>query len=433
LMTATRVGSATTVARIAKMVSEAQRSRAPIQKLADRVASFFVPAVILVAVVTFVVWYAWGPAPNLSNALVNAVAVLIIACPCALGLATPMAVMVGVGRGARSGVLIRNAEAIQKMSEVRTIAFDKTGTLTEGRPRVVGIIPAAGIEETKLLSLAASLEKHSEHPIASAIVRAAEERQVPILAIQGFKAEPGRGVSGVVDGGKVGVGAASQSGTGLIDGNMAAQESGLHLQGATVVYVSSNGVLVGIIGVADAVKETSKEAVAALHADGLKLVMLTGDNPSAARVVAEALKIDEFHPNLLPAHKLDAIKKLQKSGAVAMAGDGINDAPALAQADVGIAMGGGTDVAIESADITLLRGDLRGVAQARRLSVATMRNIRQNLFLAFVYNTIGIPIAAGVLYPFFGILLSPMIAAAAMSLSSVSVIANALRLRYAEL
>jgi Cu+-exporting ATPase len=434
LMAAKRVGSETTLAQIVKMVSEAQRSRAPIQKLADKVASYFVPAVVAVAVLTFIAWMLWGPEPHLSNAVVNAVAVLIIACPCALGLATPMAIMVGTGRGAKAGVLIKNAEALEKLSHVRTLVLDKTGTLTEGKPAVVSVVPSEGITPEELLGMAASLEKQSEHPIASAIVHAADKRGVKHIPVTNFQAVPGRGITGEVNGRTVTIGSASMADEGgVVESSVSAQEAQLQTQGATIVYLSSGNRLLGLIAVADKVKESTPHAVELLHREGLKLVMLTGDSAAAAKRVAEELRIDEFESNVMPAKKLEAVKRFQSDGLVAMAGDGINDAPALAQADVGIAMGGGTDVAIESADITLLRGDLRGIASARRLSVATMRNIKQNLFFAFIYNVIGVPIAAGVLYPFFGIVLSPMIAAAAMSLSSVSVIVNALRLRYVEL
>ncbi len=434
LMAAKRVGSETTLAQIVKMVSEAQRSRAPIQKLADKVASYFVPAVVAVAVLTFTAWMLWGPEPHLSNAVVNAVAVLIIACPCALGLATPMAIMVGTGRGAKAGVLIKNAEALEKLSHVRTLVLDKTGTLTEGKPAVVSVVPSEGITPEELLGMAASLEKQSEHPIASAIVHAADKRGVKHLPVTNFQAVPGRGITGEVNGRTVTIGSASMAGEGrVVESSVSAQEAQLQTQGATIVYLSSGNRLLGLIAVADKVKDSTPHAVELLHREGLKLVMLTGDSAAAAKRVAEALRIDDVESNVMPARKLEAVKRLQANGSVAMAGDGINDAPALAQADVGIAMGGGTDVAIESADVTLLRGDLRGIARARKLSVATMRNIKQNLFFAFIYNVIGVPIAAGVLYPFFGIVLSPMIAAAAMSLSSVSVIVNALRLRNVEL
>lgn len=435
IMRAERVGSGTVLAQIVKLVSEAQRSRAPIQKLADRVAGYFVPAVILVSVLTFFAWYFYGPEPHLSHAVINAVAVLIIACPCALGLATPMAIMVGTGRGARSGVLIKNAEVLEKLARVRTIVLDKTGTLTEGRPRVVSLVAAAGVTEEELLSLAASVERSSEHPIAATIVRAAHERNIALSPITGFKAQPGRGVSGVLNGRTISVGSSAMSGgDGVVEGALSAKEAEMQVLGATLIYVSSDDRLIGIIGVADKIKESTAQAIEVLHREGLKLVMLTGDNQAAAKLVADKLHIDEYHANVLPANKLEAVKRLQsENGPVAMAGDGINDAPALAQADVGIAMGGGTDIAMESADVTLLRGDLRGIARARNLSVATMRNIRQNLFFAFIYNLLGVPIAAGVLYPFFGIVLSPMLAAAAMSLSSVSVIGNALRLRNVKL
>ncbi len=408
-MQAERVGAETMLARIVQMVSDAQRSRAPIQRLADRVSAVFVPAVIAVAIVTFAIWAIFGPEPRLAYALVNAVAVLIIACPCALGLATPMSIMVGTGRGARAGVLIRNAEALERLEKVDTLVVDKTGTLTEGKPKLV----AATNDE--VLRLAASVEKLSEHPLASAIVAGAAERNLVLGKAENFQSETGRGVGAVIDGRLIFVGRA---------------DSGDGQSGQTVVGVSIDGQLAGTLALADPVKLTARDAIAQLHRDGLRIVMLTGDNRSAAEVVAHTLGIDEVHAQVLPDGKADVIAKLQSQGrVVAMAGDGINDAPALARADVGIAMGSGTDIAMESAAITLVKGDLRGIVRARALSKATMRNIRQNLFFAFVYNVIGVPLAAGVLYPFFGLLLSPVIASAAMTFSSVSVIANALRLR----
>jgi Cu+-exporting ATPase len=434
LVEATRVGSATLLSQIVQMVAEAQRSRAPIQKLADRVSAIFVPTVIVIAALTFVGWFFRGPEPHLGNAIVNAVAVLIIACPCALGLATPMAIMVGTGRGARAGVLVKNAEALEAMEKVRALIVDKTGTLTEGKPLVRGVVAVEGFSDANLLQLAASVEAHSEHPLASAIVNAADQRGLKLLPVSGFESKTGIGVSGVVNGRRVVVGRRSISASEFVSGTWAAQEQQFLQQGSTVVYVSVDGKDTGFFAIGDAVKETTPEALRQLRTAGLKVIMLTGDNQGTAHAVAKQLGIEEYKAEVLPQDKLDAVKEFQKEhGSVAMAGDGVNDAPALAQADVGIAMGTGTDVAIQSADITLVKGDLRGVARASNLSLATMKNIRQNLFFAFIYNALGVPIAAGVLYPFFGILLSPMIAAAAMSLSSVSVIANALRLRSVEI
>ncbi len=408
-MRAERVGAETMLARIVKLVSEAQRSRAPIQRLADRVSAWFVPVVIAVAILTFVVWATLGPQPRLAYALVNAVAVLIIACPCALGLATPMSIMVGTGRGASAGVLIRNAEALETLEKVDTLVVDKTGTLTEGKPKLV----SASSDE--VLRLAASVETLSEHPLAAAIVAGAAERNLTLAKAENFRSETGRGVGAVVDGRRIFVGRSE---------NADAQA------GQTAVEVSIDDQRAGTLSLADPIKPSARDAIAKLQSDGLRVVMLTGDNRPAAEVVARALGIDEVHAQVLPDGKAGVIAKLQAQGRiVAMAGDGINDAPALARADVGIAMGSGTDVAIESAAITLVKGDLRGIVRARALSKATMRNIRQNLFFAFVYNVIGVPLAAGVLYPFFGILLSPIIASVAMTFSSVSVIANALRLR----
>lgn len=435
LVEATRVGRATLLSQIVQMVAEAQRSRAPIQKLADRVSAIFVPAVILTAAITFLVWFFVGPEPRLSNAIVNAVAVLIIACPCALGLATPMAIMVGTGRGARAGVLVKNAEAIETMEKVRAVIVDKTGTLTEGKPRVRGVIASdSGSTEPDMLQLAASVEVHSEHPLASAIVKAADERGLKLLPVSAFESKTGVGVSAVVTGRRVVVGRRSTSASEFVSGTWAAQEQQFLQQGSTVVYVSVDGKDAGFIAIGDELKQTTPEALRQLRAVGLKVIMVTGDNRATSQAIAKQLGIEEYKAEVLPQDKLEAVKEFQKEhGKAAMAGDGVNDAPALAQADVGIAMGTGTDVAIQSADITLLKGDLRGVVRARNLSVATMKNIRQNLFFAFVYNALGVPIAAGVLYPFSGILLSPMIAAAAMSLSSVSVIVNALRLRSVEI
>jgi Cu+-exporting ATPase len=435
LMRAEKVGSDTLLAQIVKMVAEAQRSRAPIQKLADIVAGYFVPVVVAVAVVAFVVWLVWGPEPRLAHAIVNAVAVLIIACPCALGLATPIAIMVGTGRGALAGVLIKNAEALEIMEKVDTLVVDKTGTLTEGKPKLVAIHATAGFSEDEILRAAASLERASEHPLAEAIVRGAEEKGIGLTPVNGFQSVTGKGVTGEVDGKKVAVGNAKLlENLGIDVGNLALQAEKQRADGQTVMWISINGKPAGLIGVADPIKGSTAEAVRMLHAEGIRIVMLTGDSRTTANAVAGKLAIDEVHAEVLPEQKAELVKQLQADGRiVAMAGDGINDAPALAQAQVGVAMGAGTDVAIESAGVTLVKGDLRGIVRARRLSRATMRNIRQNLFFAFVYNTAGIPIAAGVLYPFFGILLSPIIAAAAMSLSSVSVISNSLRLKHVRL
>jgi Cu+-exporting ATPase len=435
LVEATRVGSETLLSKMVRMVADAQRSRAPIQRLADRVSAIFVPAVIIIAIGTFIGWLIYGPEPQFANAIVSAVAVLIIACPCALGLATPMAIMVGTGRGARAGVLIKNAEALETMEKVRAVVVDKTGTLTEGKPHVRGVAASEGLSENDLLQLAASVEAQSEHPLATAVVRAAGERGLNLLSISAFESQTGKGVSAVVNGRRVIVGRKSITrGSEFQSGTLAAQEQQFLQQGNTVIYVSIDGRDAGFIAIGDRIKQSTPEALAELRREGLKVVMLTGDNQATARAIGETLGITDYRAEVLPEDKLNHIQALQKEhGRVAMAGDGINDAPALAQADAGIAMGTGTDVAMESADITLVKGDLRGIARARNLSSATMRNIRQNLFLAFVYNALGVPIAAGVLYPFFGILLSPMIAAAAMSLSSVSVIGNALRLRHVKL
>ena len=432
VMEAQRVGSDTLLAQIVRLVGEAQRSRAPIQRLADTVAGWFVPAVILVAVVTFAVWAIWGPEPRLAHALVNAVAVLIIACPCALGLATPMSIMVGTGRGAELGVLLRNAEALEVMERVDTVVVDKTGTLTEGKPALTTVVAQPGLDEPALLRLVASLERVSEHPLASAIVRGAEERGVSTVSVSDFRSVTGKGVIGVVEGRTVAIGnTALLSDLGAtVDATGRADE--LRRNGETVMFVAVDGVYAGLVGVADRVKATTAEAIKALRDDGLRIVMLTGDNRVTADAVARSLGIDLVEAEVLPEQKAAVVKRLQADGrTVAMAGDGINDAPALAQADVGIAMGTGTDVAMESAAITLVQGDLRGLVRARRLSRATMRNIRQNLFFAFIYNVLGVPVAAGVLYPVFGLLLSPILASAAMTFSSVSVIGNALRLRRA--
>jgi Cu+-exporting ATPase len=431
---AERVGNETLLAQIVRMVSEAQRTRAPIQRLADQVSGWFVPLVIIVAVIAFVAWATFGPEPRLAYALVAAVSVLIIACPCALGLATPMSIMVGVGRGAQSGVLIKNAEALERFEKIDTLVVDKTGTLTEGKPKVVAI-RAAGTDETELLRLAASLERGSEHPLAAAIVTAANERGVVLAKVEDFNAVAGKGVAGKVDGGPAAIGnAAMMRASGVDASGLEAAANEFRNDGATVIFAALDGKLSGVIAVADPIKATTPDAVRALHAAGVRVVMLTGDNRKTAEAVARKLGIVEIEAEVLPQDKGKAVERLRKEGrVVAMAGDGVNDAPALAAADVGIAMGAGTDVAIESAGVTLLSGDLRGIVAARQLSQATMRNIRQNLFFAFIYNAAGVPIAAGVLYPAFGLMLSPVIAAAAMALSSVSVVANALRLRRAQL
>tara|TARA_R110000850_G_scaffold441_4_gene2680 strand:+ start:15370 stop:17655 length:2286 start_codon:yes stop_codon:yes gene_type:complete len=431
VITATRVGDDTVLAQIVRMVSEAQRSRAPIQRLADMVAAWFVPAVVVIAVLTFIVWAVFGPDPALVFALVNAVAVLIIACPCALGLATPMSIMVGTGKGAQSGILIRNAEALETLEKVDTVVVDKTGTLTEGKPKLVTVEPADGWDEAGLLALVAAVEAASEHPLAAAIVQGAKDRGVSVAAVKDFESVTGEGAQGSVDGKSVAIGNAKMMRrTGGFDDARAKAAQTHRNEGQTVMFVAVNGKAAGLIGVADPIKATTQGAITALHKQGLKVVMLTGDSAATAGAVARQVGIDDVRADVSPEDKHRIIKELQADGAVvAMAGDGINDAPALAQADVGIAMGTGTDVAMESASVTLVKGDMAGIAKAITLSHATMRNIRQNLFFAFIYNTLGIPLAAGVLYPVFGLLLSPMIAAAAMSLSSVSVIANALRLR----
>ncbi len=428
---AEKVGRDTMLARIVAMVAEAQRSRAPIQRTADRVAAVFVPVVIAVAVAAFVVWALVGPDPRLAHALVAAVAVLIIACPCALGLATPMSIMVGVGRGARLGVLVKNAEALERMEKVDTLVVDKTGTLTEGRPTLTSVVPAPGFDADEVLALAAAVERASEHPLGRAIVDGATARGVDVLPVADVDAPPGRGITGLVGGRRVMVGSAAFLGSGRVDPAALADEAyRLRGDGASVVFAAVDGRLAGLFAVADPVKATTPAALAALRAAGIEVVMLTGDNQVTADAVARRLGIDRVEAEVLPDQKGSTVQRLRVQGrVVAMAGDGVNDAPALAAADVGLAMGSGTDVAIESAGITLLRGDLTGILTARRLSLATMRNIRQNLLFAFVYNVAGIPIAAGLLYPFFGLLLSPVIAAAAMALSSVSVISNALRLR----
>jgi Cu+-exporting ATPase len=435
VMRAERVGSDTLLAQIVRMVGEAQRSRAPIQRLADAVSAWFVPSVVIISIVTFIVWGLAGPEPRFVYALVNAVAVLIIACPCALGLATPMSVMVGAGRGAMAGVLIKNAEALETMEKVDTLVVDKTGTLTEGRPRLVSVVAVDGQDEDRMLRLAASLERASEHPLAAAIIEGALEKNLALADATDFNAITGKGVTGEVDGHRVALGNRKllenlKVESGVLD----ARADELRRDGQTVMFVAIDGNLAGSIGVADPIKESSAEAIRSLHEDGVRIVMLTGDNRTTAESVARKLGIDDVVAEVLPEQKGEAVNRFQGEGrVVAMAGDGINDAPALAAAHVGVAMGTGTDVAMESAGVTLVKGDLRGIARARRLSRATMRNIRQNLFFAFVYNTLGVPIAAGVLYPVFGLLLSPMIASAAMTFSSVSVIGNALRLRKLEL
>jgi Cu+-exporting ATPase len=435
VMKAERVGSETLLAQIVRMVSEAQRSRAPIQRLADVVASYFVPAVVVIAIITFVAWSLVGPEPRMAYAIVNAVAVLIIACPCAIGLATPMAIMVATGRGAAAGVLIKNAEALEVLEKVDTLVVDKTGTLTEGKPRVTRVVALQGFAESDLLQIAASLERGSEHPLAAAIVNAAKEKGLTLSDAEQFQSITGKGVVGKVEGRNVALGndklfeQLSLNARELIE-----RAKDLRKEGETVMFVAVEGHAVGMLSVADPIKEATPEAIRVLHEEGIRIRMLTGDNRITAEAVARKLGIDEIDADVLPDQKSEVIKRLQAEGRiVAMAGDGVNDAPALAQAHVGIAMGSGTDVAIESAGITLVKGDLRGIARARKLSRATMRNIRQNLFFAFVYNVLGVPIAAGVLYPAFGLQLSPMIASAAMSLSSVSVIGNALRLRKVKL
>jgi Cu+-exporting ATPase len=427
---AEKVGSETLLSRIVAMVADAQRSRAPIQKLADHVAAWFVPAVILIAIATFVVWSLVGPDPRMAHAIVNAVAVLIIACPCALGLATPMSIMVATGRGASIGVLFRNAEAIEVMRQVDTLVVDKTGTLTEGKPRLVSVVPANGDEAT-LLRLAASLERASEHPLAAAIVAGAKDRGIELADTRDFASVTGKGVRGVVDGRKVALGnRAMMDVEGIDTSTPGSRAEELRADGQTVMYVAIDGAFGGLVGVADPIKDTTPDAIRALKAEGLRVVMMTGDSKTTANAVAKKLGLDDVIAEVLPDQKAEHVARLQAQGRkVAMAGDGINDAPALARADVGIAMGTGTDVAMESAHVTLVKGDLRGIARARSLSRATMSNIKQNLFFAFIYNTAGIPIAAGVFYPLTGWLLSPMLAALAMSLSSVSVITNALRLR----
>jgi len=431
VMRAERVGSETLLAQIVRMVSEAQRSRAPIQRLVDVVSSYFVPAVVLVAVISFSVWGLVGPQPRMAYALVNAVAVLIIACPCALGLATPMSIMVGTGRGATAGVLIKNAEALEVLEKVDTLVVDKTGTLTEGRPRLTSVVALSGTNESEVLRLAASLERGSEHPLAAAIVAASQEKALELSETAEFRSVTGKGVIGTVEGRTVALGNHKLlEELAIAPGALLEQAEVLRREGQTVMFVTIEGRPAGLLGVADPIKESTFEAIRMLRRDGIRIVMLTGDSRTTAEAVARKLELDEVEAEVLPGQKVDLVKRLQAEGRiVAMAGDGINDAPALAQAQVGIAMGTGTDVAMESAGVTLVKGDLRGIARARRLSRATMRNIRQNLFFAFIYNALGVPVAAGVLYPLLGLLLTPMIAAAAMTFSSVSVIGNALRLR----
>lgn len=432
LMRAERVGSETLLAQIVRTVAEAQRSRAPIQRIADLVASYFVPVVLLVSIVTFVVWGLWGPEPRMAYALLNAVAVLIIACPCALGLATPMSIMVGTGRGALAGVLIRRAEALEMLEKVDAVVIDKTGTLTEGKPRLASMVATGPLADAEILRVAASLERGSEHSLASAVVTAAESAGLSLTAPQSFRLLPGKGVTGIVENRRVAVGNQAlfeELGT-AVDRETEEKAEARRRDGQTVMFVSIDGRVSGFLGVSDPIKEGAAETVRQLHQEGIRLVMASGDSRTNAEVVARKLGIDEIVPEVLPAGKGEVIQRLQAAGyRVAMAGDGINDAPALALADVGIAMGSGTDVAIQSADVALVRGDLRGIARALKLSRATMRNIRQNLFFALVYNALGVPIAAGILYPFLGVQLSPMIASAAMTFSSVSVIGNALRLR----
>jgi len=431
LMRAEKVGADTLLARIVDMVAAAQRSRAPIQNLADKVSAYFVPVVVAAAAVAFFIWWIWGPEPKLAHAVVNAVAVLIVACPCALGLATPIAIMVGTGRGATAGVLIKNAEALEIMEKVDALIVDKTGTLTEGTPKLMAVQAEQGFTEDDVLRLAASLERASEHPLAEAIIRGAGEKNIKPAKPEDFQSVTGKGVTGTVDERKVAVGSLKLlESLGINAGDLPQRADARRAEGETVMLVAADGKAAGLIAVADPIKASTAEAIQALHDEGIKVIMITGDNKATAQAVAGKLGIDQVEAEVLPDQKAEAVKRLQEQGhIVAMAGDGINDAPALAQAQVGIAMGTGTDVAIESAGITLVKGDLRGIVRARRLSRAVMSNIRQNLFFAFVYNSAGVPVAAGLLYPFFGILLSPIIAAAAMSFSSVSVIGNSLRLK----
>jgi Cu+-exporting ATPase len=435
VMKAEKVGAETLLAQIVHMVAEAQRSRAPIQKLADSVAGYFVQIVVTIAVLTFVVWAWIGPEPRMAYAFVNAVAVLIIACPCALGLATPMSIMVAMGKGATGGVLFKNAEAIEVMKSVDTLVTDKTGTLTEGKPKLVNVVPAEGFDEKTLLHYAANIEMGSEHPLAEAIVSGAKEKNILPSKVESFESLTGRGVTGMIDGRKIALGNQKLlEELGIAAGELSAKAEAMRREGQTAMFVAVDGKAAGLLGVADPIKATTAEAIEKLHEEGIRVVMLTGDSKTAAEAVGKKLGIDEVIAEVLPDRKAEIVRKLQAQGkVVAMAGDGINDAPAHAQAHVGIAMGTGTDVAMQSAGVTLVKGDLRGIVRARKLSRATMRNIKQNLFWAFAYNALGVPVAAGVLYPFTGMLLSPVFAAAAMSFSSVSVVGNALRLRRAKL
>lgn len=430
-MRAERVGNETMLAQIVDMVAKAQRSRAPIQRMADTVSGYFVPVVVLIAIVTAMIWGVWGPEPKLAYAIVNAVAVLIIACPCALGLATPMSIIAGTGRGAHAGVLIKNAEALEIMEKVDTLIIDKTGTLTEGKPKLMEVVTVSGFDQNETLRLVASLERGSEHPLASAIVKGAEDRAIVLAAVQDFASITGKGVTGIIDGHSVALGnKALLSSLGIDSASLSANAEQLRAKGQTAMFAAIDGKPAAVISVADPIKPTTPEALKQLKAEGLRIVMLTGDSKATAEAIAKQLGIDELEAEVLPERKSEVVRQLQEQGRkVAMAGDGVNDAPALAQAQVGIAMGTGTDVAMESAGVTLVKGDLIGIVRARRLSHATMRNIRQNLFFAFIYNALGVPVAAGILYPFFGLLLSPVIASAAMALSSVSVIVNSLRLR----
>jgi Cu+-exporting ATPase len=435
IMKAEKVGADTLLAQIVHMVAEAQRSRAPIQKLADVVAAYFVQIVVAVAVITFIAWAWIGPEPRMAHAIINAVAVLIIACPCALGLATPMSIMVAMGKGATAGVLFKNAEAIEVMEKVDTLVVDKTGTLTVGKPSLMEIVPAKGFDERSILHFAASLERASEHPLGAAIVKGAEQRGISLIGVEHFESLTGKGVVGEIQGHRIALGNRKLlDDFGIDPDELSEKAEAMRKEGQTVMFIAVDGRIAGLLGVADPIKETTPEAIEALHREGIRIVMVTGDNRTTAEAVSKKLGLDEVIAEVLPDQKTHVVKRLQDEGRiVAMAGDGINDAPALAQAHVGIAMGTGTDVAMESAGVTLVKGDLRGIVRARRLSKATMRNIKQNLFWAFIYNTLGVPIAAGVIYPFFGILLSPIFAAAAMSFSSVSVVGNALRLRGARL
>ncbi|MCR4432450.1 MAG: heavy metal translocating P-type ATPase [Caldiserica bacterium] len=435
IMKAEKVGADTLLAQIVHMVAEAQRSRAPIQKLADVVAAYFVQIVVAVAVITFIAWAWIGPEPRMAHAIINAVAVLIIACPCALGLATPMSIMVAMGKGATAGVLFKNAEAIEVMEKVDTLVVDKTGTLTVGKPSLMEIVPAKGFDERSILHFAASLERASEHPLGAAIVKGAEQRGISLIGVENFESLTGKGVVGEIQGHRIALGNRKLlDDFGIDPDELSEKAEAMRKEGQTVMFIAVDSRIAGLLGVADPIKETTPEAIEALHREGIRIVMVTGDNRTTAEAVSKKLGLDEVIAEVLPDQKTHVVKRLQDEGRiVAMAGDGINDAPALAQAHVGIAMGTGTDVAMESAGVTLVKGDLRGIVRARRLSKATMRNIKQNLFWAFIYNTLGVPIAAGVIYPFFGILLSPIFAAAAMSFSSVSVVGNALRLRGARL